>query len=332
MHVEIVAQRLVVVAGHVGDAACPCAPCAAASAPRRYGSAASTRICASASRRRYRRRGRDSRTRCASGNRAGTRPCSRACRDECRRARSRDSRSALSPGRGSRSRPSGRRMPKIVAPESRVIALVFISHVVLSTKYPQRPVLISFKSHSSIIRMSSMTEGLQARTMPAAFAVRRVTVIFNPTSGRRRWRRLAHVLDALAASGCTVILARNHPTRRRRSVRARSVPRHVRSSCRGRRRRHDQRSGQRHERSRSAAGTDPARYRQRAGGGNRPVDTHGRHRAHDPARHAAAGFLGRANARKFAMMAGVGFDALAVTRSICRSSAASARRPMSSPA
>lgn len=150
--------------------------------------------------------------------------------------------------------------------------------------------------------------------MPATVDVRRVTVIFNPTSGRRRWRRLAHVLDALAASGCAVTL-RETTQRGDAEAFAREASR---ATC---------------DRLVAAGGdgtinevvngmSDPALPLALIPLGTANVlaaEIGLSTRTADIARTILHGaprtvFLGRANARKFAMMAGVGFDALAVTR------------------
>ena len=74
---DIVAEHLVVVAGHVDHAGAALAPSSARSGRRRCGAAASTSPCAAASRRRCRRPGRAFRTRSTSGSRAAARRCTR---------------------------------------------------------------------------------------------------------------------------------------------------------------------------------------------------------------------------------------------------------------
>jgi YegS/Rv2252/BmrU family lipid kinase len=159
-----------------------------------------------------------------------------------------------------------------------------------------------------------MTERQQARAMPATIGVRRVTVIFNPTSGRRRWRRLANVLDALAASGCTVTL---RETTRRGDAEA-FAREASRATC-----------------DRLVAAGGDGTINEVVNGMSDPdlplaliplgtanvlaaeigLSTRTADIAHAILHGAPRSvFLGQANARKFAMMAGVGFDALAVTR------------------
>lgn len=159
-----------------------------------------------------------------------------------------------------------------------------------------------------------MNERVRAHATPVVITVRRVTVIFNPTSGRRRRRRLAAVLKALESAGCAVTL---RETTKRGDAEA-------------------------FAREASCATCD----RLVAAGGDGTINEviNGLSDAALPLALVPLGtanvlaaeiglstrtadivrailhgtprpvFLGRANARKFAMMAGVGFDALAVTR------------------
>jgi YegS/Rv2252/BmrU family lipid kinase len=159
-----------------------------------------------------------------------------------------------------------------------------------------------------------MDQRQRAHTAPAVIVAPRVTVIFNPTSGGRRRRRLAAVLSALTHAGCAVTL-RETTARGDAEAYAREASR---ATC---------------DRLVAAGGdgtinevinglSDPDLplaiiplgtanvLAAEIGLSTRPADV-AQAILHAMPRSV---FLGRANARKFAMMAGVGFDALAVMR------------------
>jgi diacylglycerol kinase (ATP) len=159
-----------------------------------------------------------------------------------------------------------------------------------------------------------MDQRQRAHAAPAVIAVSRVTVIFNPTSGRRRRRRLAAVLAALTHAGCAVTL-RETTKRGDAEAFAREA---TRATC-------DRLvaaggDGTINEVINGLSDSDLPLAIVPLGTANVLAAEIGLStRTADIVRTILHGtprpvFLGRANARKFAMMAGVGFDALAVTR------------------
>jgi YegS/Rv2252/BmrU family lipid kinase len=150
--------------------------------------------------------------------------------------------------------------------------------------------------------------------LPQALMVRRVSVIFNPTSGRRRRHRLAAVCAALEREGCAVTIfetaARGDAEALARAASRATCDRLVAAGG----------DGTINEVVNGLSDPDLPLAIVPLGTANVLAAEIGLStRTEDVARAILHGtprrvFLGRANGRKFAMMAGAGFDALAVTR------------------
>jgi diacylglycerol kinase (ATP) len=150
--------------------------------------------------------------------------------------------------------------------------------------------------------------------LPHVLMVRRVSVIFNPTSGRRRRHRLASVCAALERAGCAVTIfetaARGDAQALARAASRATCDRLVAAGG----------DGTINEVINGVSDPDLPLAIVPLGTANVLAAEIGlTTRTEDAVRTILQGtprrvFLGRANGRKFAMMAGAGFDALAVTR------------------
>jgi diacylglycerol kinase (ATP) len=146
-------------------------------------------------------------------------------------------------------------------------------------------------------------------------SARRILVIFNPAAGSARRPRFDSVVAQLEAASCRVDVVETTGARPRRDLGAQCHTRRLRCRGRLRRRRHRERSHQRPRRQgRRARGIIPlgtANVLAEEIGLVRTPEKIAAALSHGPIRTV---HVGRANGRRFTMMAGVGFDAVVVSR------------------